>query len=387
MLTLTLPELFAAALMTATIALLTLALNVRSDRARRNFALASIVAGAAASFTLYQCYTGAADVWFDSVAQSRSNGAGKMLVLARDGRSGSGQAGRSGIGQSGTGATDSTGGSRSGSGDLPEEVEGSMGSSRWSSWFAGASAPAARKAKLKPFRDCPACPEMVPLEAGYAALGADDKDAEAELAERPQRIVRIGKPFAIGRYEVTVAEFEAYLKATGRTRACIRPTAAAPEQPIDCVTFGEARDYAAWLSAYTDQTYRLPSAGEWEYAARAGTATPYIGGWQLADKSANLGTKAMMPVGSYPANGFGLHDMSGNVAEWTADCWLGSMWKAPSDGSWVSAGADCRRRVVKDGAWPEDARHVRVSSRRPLAPATAMPGVGFRLVREMRLTN
>lgn len=389
MLTLSLAELMTAALLTVTGTLLVVAMNTRRERLRRHLAAVSIVAGAAASFALYSCYTGEADIWFDPVTRGASNGPGKMLVLARSGSSGGNGAavGRgSGRSSAGTGS-DSVGSSGRSDGDLPEEVEGAPLSRNgfWLAAFGPKNIKPKTKPKLAPFRDCPDCPEMVPLEPGYGVLGADDKDTEALPFERPQRVVRIGKPFAIGRTEITVAEFNAYLKATKRARSCGRPLSGELAHPIDCISFGEARAYAEWLSDRTGQTYRLPSAGEWEYAARAGTATPYVGGWNLAAQTANVGAQpaAVKPVGSYPANGYGLHDMSGNVAEWTQDCWLPNMAAAPSDGGWATAGADCSRRVVKDGAWADQSRFARVSSRRPLAPAMALPGVGFRVVREM----
>ncbi len=152
----------------------------------------------------------------------------------------------------------------------------------------------------------------------------------------------------------------------------------------------DARAYVEWLSDWSGQTYRLPSAAEWEYAARAWTAAPYLTGTSLKPVAANIARDKATPssgpvaVGSYPANGFGLHDMMGNVAEWVSDCWIATLWISPTNGKPAVRRGDCSKRVVKDGAWMDDARYARVSARRQLAPDMALAGVGFRVVREMR---
>lgn len=389
MIELSLAEWFTAALLSLTCALLVIASNLRGDRWRHAVAITSMVIGTAASFALYKCYRGEADEWFfASVQEDIKNNAGKpFITFMRNGAFGGTVVGVGSVSRSGS--MPAAAASDSGGSDGHRREEAQLAGSESSSWWFGPPTRKRAKLNLTPFADCADCPEMVPLEPGYAALGADKNDLEALAAERPQRVVRIGKPFAIGRTEITVAQFEKYLKLTNRTHGCAATTSRDPNHPADCVTYAEAQAYAAWLSEYTGQTYRLPSAGEWEYAARAKSATPYIGGTKPAANTADAGNRGttLMPVASFEPNGFGLNDMSGNVAEWTADCWLPSLHRARSDGSWTTRGADCTKRVVKDGAWSDEARFTRVSSRRPMAPAMARPGVGFRLVREIRLTH
>lgn len=376
MIELSMAEWLTAALMSMTCTLLVAALMMRHERRRRMVATAAIVVGTTASFTLFQCYRGQGGDWFEPYVKSAKNSSpGKRLVMLGNGGSGaaSPRQGRGGNAGAPPAGNDSDEGGDAGP---QEEVAGAPLSNN-SNWWFDLAPKRQFKLSLQPIRDCADCPEMVPLEPGYAALGADNKDTAALPFERPQRVVSITKPFAIGRTEITVAQFQKYLTASKRAGACPGPLSLNPDHPITCVTLPEAQAFAAWLSEYTGQSYRLPSAGEWEYAARAGTKTT-----EISNQATSLKT-----VASLPPNGFGLHDMAGNVAEWTADCWLPSLRRAPSDGGWATRGGDCSKRVVKDAAWSDEARFTRASARRPLSPTAALPGVGFRLVREIRLTH
>ena len=119
------------------------------------------------------------------------------------------------------------------------------------------------------------------------------------------------------------------------------------QDPVVCVSWGDAQAYAVWLSAETGETYRLLSGSEWEYAARAGTTGRFHFGTSIPDNTANYSPASWdirhrtVRVGSFPANGFGLHDVHGNVFEWVEDCWHGSYAGAPADGSAWSVGGDC----------------------------------------------
>ncbi len=234
-------------------------------------------------------------------------------------------------------------------------------------------------------RDCPHCPDMIALKPAYAQLGARASDPRSEAVELPQRIISFRQPFAIGRTEITVAQYSTFAAATGRAAPdCAEYRAATGAMPVECVTFADARAYAAWLSETTGRTYRLPSAAEWEYAARAGSDQAFPAGDNLPEGSANIGQSAFVqkPAGSFPANGFGLRDMVGSLAEMVSDCWAANLKNVPTDGQPAISGADCSRRTLKDAAWWELPVFARVSARRPLDPATARPGIGFRVVRE-----
>ncbi len=162
------------------------------------------------------------------------------------------------------------------------------------------------------------------------------------------------------------------------------------DHPVVCVNWADAKAYVAWLSnsEQTGEEYRLPSEAEWEYAARAGSDGAAY--WsQVSDACehanvADLATKdkygkikvvdelrawcfdrfpTTAPVGSFPANDFGLHDMLGNVYEWVEDCWHPSYGGAPSDGTAWTDGSDCRQRVVRGGSWITDPENVRFANR------------------------
>ena len=237
------------------------------------------------------------------------------------------------------------------------------------------------------FRDCPTCPEMAPLPSGYGQFGADAADLMADASEKPQRIVTHFKPFAIGRREITVAEFAAFAEATRRPGPrCGERSAEAQQRAVECVSFYDARAYVAWLSHKTGRNYRLPSASEWEYAARGGRDLPFAAGAKPEDRNANIGLNGRRnaPAGTLAANGFGLEDMTGNLAEMVADCWSATLADVPGDGQPLTSSSRCRLRTLKDAAWSEPVRQARISARRPLDPAVGRAGVGFRVVAEIR---
>ena len=155
------------------------------------------------------------------------------------------------------------------------------------------------------------------------------------------------------------------------------------------MSWNDAIAYAEWLSEKTGKLYRLPSEAEWEYSARSGKQTIYPWGDKLEPNRANCkdcSVEWSLPqtefTGSYDANNFGLHDMLGNVKEWTLDCWNPSYWNAPTDGS-ARISARCQQRVVRGGAWQDTAKQLRPSYRSSTRAALASNAIGFRLVREM----
>ena len=198
--------------------------------------------------------------------------------------------------------------------------------------FAAAGA-AAEPQPGEVFRDCAECPEMVVVPAGSFVMGSDGRFKY----ERPSRRVTIGRPFAMGRFELTFEEWQACVDDDGCEKNPDDHKWGRGRRPAINITWHEARGYAAWLSRKTGHTYRLPSEAEWEYAARAGTATEYSWGDAVGTDNANCRTCAPVishetyPVGSYAPNPWGLYDVHGNVWEWVEDCWSPNHESAPTD--------------------------------------------------------
>lgn len=235
-------------------------------------------------------------------------------------------------------------------------------------------------------KDCPECPELVVLEPRYYRMGAAPGDTEAEPVEKPVVLVRVNKKLAISRYEVTVGQYMAFVHEMRREipRCSGAIDVSDRRMPVTCVSWRDAQAYVAWLRQRTNQSYRLPSEAEREYAARAGSEERYATGAVLAQDTAAAGLAGARPsqVGRFAPNAFGLFDVHGNVAEWVADCWVESLTKLPSDASPASR-RDCPQRALRDAAWNEPARAARVSARRPLEPDVRRPGIGFRVARDL----
>jgi formylglycine-generating enzyme required for sulfatase activity len=279
---------------------------------------------------------------------------------------------------------------------------------------------AGRPAAGTVIRDCPTCPLMIVLPVGYFTQGADSGDPDVLPFEQPPHAVVIGYPLAMSKHEVTVSEFREFAETTRREMSgCntydgewqYRATASwqAPgfsqsaAHPVACTSWNDAVAYAKWLSQKSGQTYRLPSASEWEYAARAGTGltqpwAPNASGAcvdaNVADQSAaqrfpgweafpcNDGYVSTAPVGSFKANAFGLNDLLGNVFEWVADCWHPDYHGAPKDGS-ARLDGDCKEHELRGGSWFSSPRFVNASYRNRFETDYRSSAVGFRLVREI----
>jgi formylglycine-generating enzyme required for sulfatase activity len=248
-------------------------------------------------------------------------------------------------------------------------------------------------------RDCAECPELVVLPAGHFVMGSPDTEAERSRDEGPQHEVTFAKPFAIGKFEVTHGEFAAFVTDTARTMApCFWDSGfpRGPDHPAACLAVGDAEEYLAWLSRRTGHRYRLPSEAEWEYAVRGGAALGDYRVYSFGDGKAGLCTAAntrvegcddgfagTAPKGSFPANGFGLHDMHGNVWEYIADCVTETYVGAPANGAAWSAG-DCTRRIIRGGGyWNQSAGHFRSANRGWLGLKMMDVMTGFRVVREV----
>jgi formylglycine-generating enzyme required for sulfatase activity len=222
---------------------------------------------------------------------------------------------------------------------------------------------------------------MVVLPAGSFEMGS-----ASTPFDRPVRRVTFAKPFAIARYETTVEEWNRCAEAG----ACkFRPAAgAAGNQPITNVSWYDAKDYVAWLSARTHQTYRLPTEAEWEYAAHGGATSAFAWGQQVGAGKANCrdcrsGTSPqIVEAGHFPPNGFGLFDLAGNAAEWVEDCWSDDYRNAPQDGSASLRGA-CGQRVLRGGSFDSSAAYVKPSARFRYDADVRYYANGFRVVRAM----
>ncbi|MBM3508091.1 MAG: hypothetical protein FJX64_10415 [Alphaproteobacteria bacterium] len=240
------------------------------------------------------------------------------------------------------------------------------------------------------FRDCAECPELVVVPAGRFTMGSPANEVGREGGEGPQRTVTIARAFAVGKYEVTFAEWDACVAGGG----CggYRPSDEGwgrGRQPVINVNWDDAKSYLAWLSQRTGQTYRLLSEAEWEYVARAGTTTRYWWGNDIGRGNANCsgcGTPyngQTAPVGSFRANAFGLHDMLGNVWEWVEDCWHNSYTGAPADGTAWTTNCSTAARVLRGGSWISLPGNLRSAFRSRFTTVIRNNVDGFRVARTL----
>ncbi|MDM8560684.1 SUMF1/EgtB/PvdO family nonheme iron enzyme [Candidatus Parabeggiatoa sp. HSG14] len=233
-------------------------------------------------------------------------------------------------------------------------------------------------------RDGSKAPEMVWIPAGRFRMGAIQGGGYSD--EKPVHWVNI-KKFAMGKYEVTFAEYDKFANATGREKPNDRGWGRG-NRPVINVSWYDAVAYAKWLSQQTGKEYCLPSEAEWEYAARAGTETKYWWGNDIGKNRANCSNsycgdkfKYTSPVGSFSANPFGLYDTVGNVWEWVADGWHKDYTNAPNDGRIWAEGADKSYRVLRGGSWYYVSNRGRVAYRNWGDPVIRSNVRGFRVVR------
>jgi formylglycine-generating enzyme required for sulfatase activity len=224
------------------------------------------------------------------------------------------------------------------------------------------------------FKDCRDCPQMVVVPAGSFDMG--DLNGDGDDSEKPVHRVTIPRPFAAGVYEVTQAEWRSLM---GNSPSRFR----GDRNPVEEVSWDDAKNFVRRLSAKTGKEYRLLSEAEWEYAARAGSRTKYPRGDRIDSSMAKYdGRGGTRRAGSYGPNAFGLYDTVGNVWEWTEDCWNRSYSGAPSNGDAWSAG-DCRRRVLRGGGWSDGSRRSRSAFRSGFPTTTRDDSLGFRIARTL----
>jgi formylglycine-generating enzyme required for sulfatase activity len=264
-------------------------------------------------------------------------------------------------------------------------------------------------------------PIMVVIPAGSFKIGSDKFEHERNGPE-----INIAKNFAVGKFEVTVSEYFACVQA-GKCRApgwhgvgekilkkkkdmkmtvsekyySILGTALTSEEhPIVGVSWDDAKDFVAWLNESSPLwrgIYRLPSEAEWEYAARAGTTTEYSWGGQASHEKANYGSDACCaglvagadkwlytsPVGSFEPNGYGLHDMHGNVWEWVEDCYFASYVGMATYGGAVAGCEPQAQRVMRGGAWDSSPLYLRTAYRNFEFAGRRLNNTGFRVVKDL----
>jgi formylglycine-generating enzyme required for sulfatase activity len=246
---------------------------------------------------------------------------------------------------------------------------------------------------------------MMQIPGGTFKMGSPEDELDRIDWEGPQHVVTVPS-FFMGKYPITQAQwrFVAVLEPVNRELDLDPSRFKGDNRPVERVNWYEAVEFCDRLSRYTSREYRLPTEAEWEYACRAGTTTPFHFGETITTDLANYrgtdqeisgttysGSYGAGPKGEYReettpvdhfgvANGFGFHDMHGNVFEWCLDHWHDSYEGAPPDGSaWLSDNEGANR-VIRGGSWRHFPRHCRSASRNDYSPETRFSIVGFRVV-------
>jgi formylglycine-generating enzyme required for sulfatase activity len=275
-------------------------------------------------------------------------------------------------------------------------------------------------------------PEMVVVPAGSFSMGSPENENGHRSSEEPQRDVRIGIGFALGRSEVSVAEFRDFVRASDYVSDAQKSGGsivydegsgrivqasgidwqfdyhgerANDNLPVIHISWNDANEYARWLAARTGKRYRLVSEAEFEYALRAGSKERYWWGdgnpnkvlanltgdgdrspsqrsWSKAFVHYRDGYWGPAPVRSFAANPLGIFDLDGNVSEWTEDCWHENYTRAPHDSrAWINPG--CEQHVVRGGSWGSAPEQVRSAFRSPAPADTRSARVGMRVARDL----
>lgn len=263
-----------------------------------------------------------------------------------------------------------------------------------------AEAQGASEGAGKSFRDCPSCPDMVVVPAGEFLMGSPETERGRGKDEGPQHKVVIAQPFAVGKYEVTFAEWDACVADRGCSYRPSDEGWGRGRRPVINISWPDTKQYTDWLSKKTGKEYRLLTEAEWEYAVRGVTktsepSTPFATGATIGYKQANYDAnftygpgsqgayrQKTSDVGSFPKNSFGLYDMHGNVWEWVQDCYNPSYEGAPSDGSAVTSGK-CDLRIMRGGAWNYYPKLLRSAYRYSTPPEVRLNNFGFRVARAL----
>lgn len=231
------------------------------------------------------------------------------------------------------------------------------------------------------FYDCANCPYMRVVPAGTGSLGSPPSEPQRGRDEPAQAEVAITKPFALGVYEVTIAEWAACV----RDKACRAIGSWAKENPNPLIPatgigYGDAQGFVAWLSVQSGLPYRLPTEQEWEYADRAGAATAFPWGDEITpseanyDQTASYRGSAKAPyrgypeaVNAYPPNAFGFYQMQGNAWEWSSSC----------------ADTACSARIARGGSFQSTPAELRAANRFAIAGGKKRDDLGLRVARDL----
>lgn len=245
--------------------------------------------------------------------------------------------------------------------------------------------------------------ELIVIPAGTFLMG-DEHSTQPD--ERPRHRVTLNA-FKMARHEVTRSQFLVFVRATGYQNSAPcwgwqeHGLRTHPEwswqmpgfdqeddHPVACISWDDAHAYLRWLNEVLApaRPYRLPTEAEWEYAARAGSQARYPWGDHMAESAFNCwvcddGFEQTSPVGRFPANGFGLHDMSGNQWEWVQDCYVDHYRNASPAGSAYEF-SSCPSRVMRGGSWGDNATFLRAAYRVPYRPGYRQQAFGFRLAQD-----
>lgn len=210
-------------------------------------------------------------------------------------------------------------------------------------------------------------PKLITIPSGSFIMGTGADDRFANSTERPAHEVVLSRPFAVGKFPVTEAQWSGF-KGAGP----VSPL------PVVRVSWFDAQQYVEWLREQTNRPFRLLTENEWEYCCRAGSTTIFATGDDLAPTQANylydelgfkIGPGTRTPPGAYPVNAFGLEDMHGNVCEWVADAWCPSYSEPTVETA----------RVIRGGAWDYLPRLLRSAWRDSAAPDVKRDNLGFRI--------
>lgn len=246
-------------------------------------------------------------------------------------------------------------------------------------------APSSETAARPEIKDCPDCPTLISLSRGAFTMGG-----AIDQTEQPAHLVTVDSPFAIGKYEVTVREWNACVEAGACSRVA-QYASPNPRAPVRDVSWDDAQQYVKWLSVISGKSYRLPSEAEWEYAARGGTSTRYWWGDQMAPGKANCqGCGSPWRIdepaeaGSFAPNPYGLYDMNGSVWEWVQDCWHNSYSQSPGDAVAWEDQPNCSARVIRGGSWRDSTSYMEVSTRSSDDAGARRSQNGLRVARDIK---
>jgi formylglycine-generating enzyme required for sulfatase activity len=240
------------------------------------------------------------------------------------------------------------------------------------------------------FRECDKdCPEMVVVPAGRFMMGSPVSEKGHTADESPQHTVTISAPFAVSKFPVTFADWDACVAVGGCPQISVSGFGRGTRPAVN-LSWHQTQIYVSWLSRMTGKHYRLLSEAEWEYAARAGSTTAYPWGEEIGVGQANCigcgsewDNKRTSPVGSFTPNAFGLYDTNGNVWQWIEDCYHDSYEGAPSDSSPWTQGCDEGRRAVRGGGWDSLAIALRTANRDRISLGNQLNDIGFRISRSL----